>query len=259
MNSPLVVPKVTRYTKHSEIDEIASSIAIWWLSESSSIDSEIVDVEDFVATVLDKEIRWDSINEPPNRTCFASLTSETITLNSQHRGLFTEKPFILRSSLAHEVGHSILRHVEALDTNPDQPSLFEQDDAAQIRFHDSALRRFDLSNEEYLKIRSDLARIAAIDWEARQVLAELSNRLEPEWMFYQAEQFASCFLIPKNKLFECIADENSLTTWRSLYALAKRFEVSISMMCVRLQKLNLISLRGRQIIVTPQTLRLNLT
>jgi hypothetical protein len=31
------------------------------------------------------------------------------------------------------------------------------------------------------------------DDEARQKLLRLQDRLEPEWMFWQAEQFAACF------------------------------------------------------------------
>lgn len=258
MNLAVEIPKPSRYIKHSVIDQIANEVAKAWCSQNPSMAEDKIDIEDFVSHVLKKELDWEIIDEPANRTCFAALVGDKILLNANYRSLFAEKPFMLRSSLAHEAGHEILRHADKLYVDENQLSLFGDVESQQLRFHDSSLRRFDVSDEEYFEIRQRLARESAISPDARELLAALEDRLEPEWMFYQAEQFGSCFLIPKDRLFHYLESGLDLCQWRSLYALAEKFGVSISMMSVRLQKLGLISIDNKQIRLIPQTLRLSL-
>lgn len=254
MNFSVEIPRPSRYVRHIVIDEIANGIARMWVNESTSVTGDVIDVEDFVASALSKEIDWEMISEPPSRTCFAALVGDRILLNRRHESLFREKPFLLRSCLAHEAGHEILLHAEKLPINENQPSLFGDTQSGQLRFHDSSLRRFDVSNDEYLEIRRQLARQAAVNAEARELLASLDDRLEPDWMFFQAEQFASCFLIPKDRLFAALETGVNLGQWKSIYDLAEQFGTSVSMMCVRLQKLNLIALNGKEIRLIPTTL-----
>ena len=56
---------------------------------------------------------------------------------------------------------------------------------------------------------------------------------------YQAQYFASCLLMPKFKLNECIKNRD-LTNWSHLYAIADELGVTISNLTNRLQDLDLI-------------------
>ncbi|MEK7857221.1 MAG: ImmA/IrrE family metallo-endopeptidase [Acidobacteriota bacterium] len=251
MKFPVHIPKPSRFVTHAAIDEIASEIARHWIAESNSRPGDYLDVEDYAASVLGKDFDWEEIDEPAERTCFASLDGNRILLNRKYESLFKERPCLLRSSVAHEIGHVVLGHLEKLE-RANQPNLFGESHTRH-RFHDSSLRRYDIDKEEYLRLRISLARHAAVNDAARDMLASLDDKLEPEWMFYQAEQFASCFLIPKHLLFEALETKINLGMWRSLYQLAEVFGTSISMLCVRLQKLNLIKLEGKEISVVTAT------
>ena len=97
-----------------------------------------------------------------------------------------------------------------------------------------------------------MAKTALIDHTSREILNVLSDEMEPEWMYYQAEQFASCFLIPKDRLFEYLETGLDIAKSPILYDLAAQFGVSISMVSVRLQKLKLIAINGKEITLLPQ-------
>jgi len=51
------------------------------------------------------------------------------------------------------------------------------------------------------------------DEEARRKLLRFQDRLEPEWMFWQAEHFAACFLIPRDRLLECLNAGREVGIW----------------------------------------------
>ncbi len=61
-------------------------------------------------------------------------------------------------------------------------------------------------------------------------------------MFWQAEHFARCIAVPKDRLFEILEQEPLTSGWGSIYKLAKSFEVPPSSMTKRLEKLNLIEM-----------------
>lgn len=251
LNLSVDIPKPSRYVPHNRVDEIANEIARAY-RETSDIKSDTLNVESFVESVLEKEVLWQPIPEPENRVCFASIDSDRITLNENHRPLFDEKPFLLSSCLSHEIGHEVLGHVELLRTNDNQGNLFADSALSEFIFHDSAWRQFDVTREELAKVKSELAKTALVEQESRDILMTLSDKLEPEWMYYQAEQFASCFLIPRDRLGECLDTRLDITRWSILYDLAHQFGVSISMLSVRLQKLKLIEINGKEITLLPQ-------
>lgn len=251
LNLSIDIPKPSRYVPHSRVDEIATEIAGAY-REFGDIKTDTLSVESFVESILEKEVLWQPIPEPENRVCFASIDTNRITLNENHRFLFAAKPFLLHSCLSHEIGHEVLGHLELLRKDESQGNLFGDPATSEFVFHDSAWRQFDVTRDEIAKVKNELARMALVDQASQEILKIISDKLEPEWMYYQAEQFASCFLIPKDRLFECLETGLDITKWPTLYNLAAQFGVSISMISVRLQKLKLIEINGKEITLLPQ-------
>ena len=241
------VPKPSRYVSHSRVDEIAMEVSKAYRRSMGGKALDILDIEALITVVLEKPLIWDVIAEPSNRICFASIDHERITINANHRGLFDSKPFLLRSCLSHEVGHAILGHLSLMWTNEKQTSLFDNAPESNYVFHDSVWRQFGLTRQEILEVKNDLARTAWRNEQDRETLKMLTDRLEPEWMFFQAEQFASCLLIPKDQLLAWLENGGDITKWSTLYNLRDFFGVSISMICVRLEKLGLIEINDKQI------------
>lgn len=257
LNLSVDIPQPSRYVPHNRVDEIATEIARAY-REFADIKTDTLKVQSFVESVLEKEVLWQPIPEPENRVCFASIDTNRITLNENHRHLFDAKPFLLQSCLSHEIGHEVLGHLELLRKDKNQGSLFGDPETSEFVFHDSAWRQFDMTRDEVAKVKNDLAKTALVDQESREILNILSDKLEPEWMFYQAEHFASCFLIPRDRLFEYLERGIDLTKWPTLYSLRDTFGVSISMVCVRLEKLKLIEINNKQISLVPQAAKTSL-
>jgi Zn-dependent peptidase ImmA (M78 family) len=74
-------------------------------------------------------------------------------------------------------------------------------------------------------------------------------------MFWQAERFASCLLIPRDRLIECLNDGWEISSWLAIRRFAKHFEVSPSMMRVRLTKLGAIVIENGQPKIGPLLLQ----
>lgn len=246
------IPTPSQYVSHAKIDDIANEARKAFKSLSNE-SSDILDVESYIKLILNKDVIWKKIEETENRICLASIDIDKITLNESHRPLFESRPHLLRSSLAHEVGHDILGHLDLLRVDQDQQLLFDSLPEEEFIFHDSSWRMFSLTLEEMTEFKNGLAKTATVNESDREILRTVEDKLEPTWMFQQAEQFASCFLIPKYRLQALLDTEIDLTSWRTLYALADKFGVSISMMTVRLKKMNMIEIKGKQINLVPKS------
>lgn len=245
------IPKPSQYVSHKQVEEIATEMNKRYRVELNHPNGHIVDVMRFIDECLRINIIWEEIEEPPNRICFARLHQEdgehTITVNEKHRALFEAKPELLRSCLSHEVGHYILRHLENSSPTEEQNSLFEVEKQTTKYFHDSTWSQQGLSHQDFLKLKNDLAKTAWNNEKDRELLNHLEDRLELKWMYYQAEQFSSCFLVPQDKLYEYLNEGLDITKWPSLYALKDKFGVSISMIKVRLEKLGTIKVENKVI------------
>lgn len=250
-NLPIDIPKPSEFIKHSIIDDIANEVNKIYRIQLNDTSEQVSDVEKFIDSYLQINILWDEIAEPENRICFAKLSCEndeyTITLNENHRSLFDSKLFLLRSCLSHETGHYVLRHFEKMFSDESQRSLFGDDENQPKYLHDSAWSQLGLSRVDFINLKNHLAKTFWKNQQDRDLLKTLADRIEPQWMYLQAEQFSSCFLIPKDKLLGFLNNGLDLTNWQSLYLLKDTFGVSISMIVVRLEKLGLIKVIGKQI------------
>src|SRR5262249_40712182 len=109
----------------------------------------------------------------------------------------------------------------------------------------SSWGQYGLTKEEVITRKAavqELVKRALVNSEARQVIAQLQCVYEPEWMFWQAEQFSRCLLIPKDRLLEQLENPWDLSRWRDVYRLADAFGVSGTMMRTRLEKLDVIKI-----------------
>lgn len=81
----------------------------------------------------------------------------------------------------------------------------------------------------------------------RKILKNFDDHCEEEWMFWQAEHFAMCFLIPKDAILQILNSGYDVTSWKSIYNLGDEFGVPGSMMATRLKKLKAIEIHDKQI------------
>ncbi|MEW6732139.1 MAG: hypothetical protein AB1489_12495 [Acidobacteriota bacterium] len=242
-----IAPMPSRYIPHSKVEEIATACNKAYRSKCNNSQGYPVDVEAFIDLCLFKSIIYDDIEEPDGTIVFASYSQENdgiITINDRHRALFEKRPDILRSCIGHEAGHCILRHHEHDSFDENTLSLFSMDKPKLQRFHRSSWSQYGLTPDEIIQFKrqvEQLRQLAAISEPARRMLEQIEDRLEPDWMFRQAEHFSMCLLIPADQLSELIT-EIRFDSWPPIYRLAETFGVSISMMRVRLEKLNMLKI-----------------
>ena len=253
------VPKPSQWIKHSVIEEIATECSKKYRELQRHPNGFPVDVHAFADLDLEITIEEDNIEEPEGTIVFAKICPDPkaesryiITVNKLYKELFELRPDLLRACLAHEVGHFVLRH-HTWHVRPQNITPLFQDLEVQPRcLHDSALPPFAFTRDE---LNEWCKRAFKGDDEARQKLLRLQDRLEPEWMFWQAERFASCFLIPRDRLIECLNDGWEVSSWLAIRRFAEHFEVSPSMMRIRLSKLGAITIENRQPNVGPLLLQ----
>lgn len=244
--SIITLPKPTHeFTKLDSVEETATIFNKEY-RKAFSCDGFKVEIEDFIDQYFQIGILCDNIDEPEGTHIFANLDDDNgvkITINSKHQKLFDSKPEFLKSSIGHELGHFVLGHLKKINKGANNLSLFtNESDEPKVKkptLHRAYWKYNGLSSEEL----SALVKAAFQDEKARKILKMLDNKFEPDWMFYQAEHFSMCFLIAKDLLVERIEKENySFTSWHPVYNLAKAFDVSVTMMSVRLQKLGFLIL-----------------
>lgn len=236
------IPSPSQYVPHSTVEEIATHFNQEY-RELFSCDGMCVDVESFADQYFQISFLYDEIDAPEGAKVFARLDDDSgprITLNTKHQELFTNKPQFLKSTIGHEVGHFALQHFKKLTKGSNNLSLFGDEPVSpKPYFHRSSWKYNSLSSEDLLF----LLKAATQNEKARQLLKSLDDKFEPDWMFYQAEYFSMCLLISKDLLVKKIETENhSFESWHSIYRLAESFDVTPSMMRVRLEKLKFLKL-----------------
>lgn len=249
------VPKPSQWTKHDLVEEIATECNRVYRELQNHPDGFPADVKAFADLDLEITIVEDEIEEPGGTVVFAKICSDTeeegryvITVNVRYKQLFELRPDLLRACLAHEVGHFVLRHPEWHARPQNTAPLFGDVEIQPRCLHATSLRPYAFTREEL----SEWCRQAFLgDEEARQRLRRLEDRLEPDWMFWQAEQFAMCFLIPQDRVMDYLNAGGEVSSWPAIYRLAERFGVSPTMMKKRLVKMGAIVIENNRPKVGP--------
>jgi IrrE N-terminal-like domain len=242
------VPIPSRFNTDSRIDEIALAYNRAYRAAVENTAGFPLDMDRFIDR-MEIPVNWEKIDEPEGAMMLASYSPgsdsepESITINQCHAEFFDRRPDVYSNCLGHETGHRVLRHCEHLEFRASAVGMFSESDTKPRLFHRSSWNQFGMSREEVLerkRFEQELARFATVNDEARQTIERMRNRFEPEWMFWQAEHFSICLLIPKDQLLLQLESGWDFSSWSTVYRLAEIFRVSASMMKRRLVKLQII-------------------
>lgn len=244
------VPLASRYVSNKTIDDLALEAVQVFRSKNPDRQGSATDVEAFI-DLIEVSMLWDYIEEPEGAAFFASFCGDgdgLITVNQKHREFFDSRPDVYSACLGHEVGHCVLRHWEK-GAAQQSLSLFPELAPAPQLFHKSSWLQYGLTRDEVQKLKETeshfkqtLAKSALLSNTARETLQQMNDHFEPEWMFWQAEYFSLCLRIPRDKLQAQLEEGWNFNTWTPIYRLAERFQVSPSMMRLRLEKLGVIEI-----------------
>ena len=173
-------------------------------------------------------VLWDVIEEEPGEMIWGGLNPEerVIVINEKHRKEFEEKPGMERSTIGHEMGHWELYISKEAVGHPVLPGMIRPDSFVQ---RSSGGKR----SVEVIK-----ALIASEP--GREILRNIHARSDHRDEARAVNRFAAAISMPRD-MIRAEALKIDRTEWRNLYPLAKKFEVTITALKVRLQQLNLLS------------------
>lgn len=246
------VPEPSQWTSNPDIDQIALECNLLYREKCGNRRGFPVDVEQFADAVMEISVVQTYFDAPQGAVALARCKPDTrdatrfvIEFNEAHRKHFEEKPESKRTIGSHEVGHIVLRHHDKLN-QIQTPSLFDDFTPEPKFLHKTEWNHHAFSADE-LKSLCEMA--LGGDDRVRKFLQSFDDHFEEKWMFWQAEHFALCFLIPKDSLLNTLDSGFNPTNWREIYSLGEKFGVSGSMMATRLKKLNAIEIYGKQIVL----------
>ncbi|MEX1027786.1 MAG: hypothetical protein WD049_07240 [Candidatus Paceibacterota bacterium] len=191
-----------------------------------------VPIEEIVEQILGLDFDWDVIEEQPGEQILGGLdaANRKILLNETHKGLFDEKPGLLRSTIGHEAGHWDIDIDRSKLNHPKLPGFNVE--ASIVNRHASTSDR----TIEVLLTR------AATDERAYKLYKQLTEGQDTPEVKSAVDRYQSALLMPKWLMHEA-AERSDFTEWSTLYRIAELAQVNISNLTTRLQRLKLIYLR----------------
>lgn len=179
---------------------------------------------DLVADYLDLSIVWEDFDAVKDGVIAAKIypTRREIYINNAFPAI-RDNSGLYQSTLAHEIGHWLL-HIN----RDNSESAVAEISSIQVEIldHASAPQGGRALPEEVFLCRSL----------AGDKIKGVNQRTPEEWREWQAQYFASCLLMPLDKLEEVRRGRN-LTKWQHLGAIADELGVTISNLLNRLQDL----------------------
>jgi Zn-dependent peptidase ImmA (M78 family) len=210
--------KPARFITKPEITAIADRLLVEM--QDANCTPKWPQLADLVADYLDLSIVWEDFDAVKDGVIAAKIypTKGEIYINNAFPAI-RDNSGLYQSTLAHEIGHWVL-HIERdapASENTQQVELLDRANSSQ---GDRALP------EEVFLCRS-------LAGEKTKVVNQKTPEDGREW---QAQYFASCLLMPLDKLEEVRRGRN-LTNWKHLDAIADELGVTISNLRNRLQDL----------------------
>lgn len=244
-------PAPSKYVSHNLVEEVANQCIHVYRKEKADKRSYSIDPVK-LAEAFEIRLSWQTVAEPPDTIFFAAYTQHghegEIQINKTHKQFFETRPDVYRATVGHEIGHCVLNH-QAFGMAEDNGSLFPELESFVTYFHKSSWFPYGLSQAEVQRVKmlerqvqEKLVKRAAVDKKSRDQLKQLNPRFEPDWMFRQAEHFARCLLIPRDRVRDLLGKSWDFSSWSTVYKWAELFEVSASMMRIRLEKLGVIEI-----------------
>lgn len=189
-------------------------------------------IENFGLNIL-----YDKIEEKQGENILGGLNIEQklIVINESHMKVFKAKPGLENFTKAHELGHwDIFVRGRA---EGQFISLKCEFNKSEFFYRNSSMGK--------VTILSD----AWIDSDIYDVYKMYDRRKDHPHVESAVNRYASYLLMPRYFIKEYIAI-NNLMTWNNLYKMAEIFNVTISSLCVRLQKLKIIYIENKNIYKT---------
>lgn len=215
-----------RILRNQEIEETAQSRLAELQRQLGRPLSPPIPIDLIAEKVLGLDFLWEPIDELPGEKIFGGLIAKKrlIVLNENHKGLFVGKPGIERSTKGHEMGHWDL----FIDKGSlDHPTLFNVDGDGPFAFRSSPA--------------GDVAIIKMLDRDAegRELLRKIQSRADEPDEARAVNRYAAALSMPAD-MIRADALKIDRTQWPNLYRLAKKYEVTISALRVRLEQLGLL-------------------
>lgn len=197
----ITAPNPSQWTKYSDIDDTALICNQIYREKCNNKIGFPVDIEYFADAVLEASIEQTFFKVPTGAIVSARCMPDerdpsrfVIQFNEKHREFFEQNPPVHRAVGSHETGHIVLKHHNKLGCVL-TPSLFDDFKPEPKCLHKTEWKPDGITQEQ-IEVLRQLA--VKGNEEARAILLDMNNHLEEEWMFWQAEHFVKCFLIPKD-------------------------------------------------------------
>ncbi len=218
--------------KNKEIEEIVALRLADYETSNSKISFPVC--VDHIIEYCGLSILYDIIEEKPSEIIWGGLNieKELIVINEKYMNVFQEKPGLERFTKAHELGHWDIYARQAIE-NKNLSFDFREDVKKMVMRN---------SNQGLLSV----ILTAWIDEDVYSVYKEYTNRKDHPYVESAVDRYASCLLMPEHLIGDYVLS-NDLTIWKNLYRMAEQFKVTISALCVRLQKLNIIYIKDKKI------------
>lgn len=192
-----------------------------------------IPVDYLAEQILGLSLLWDEVDELPGEMILGAImpAKQLIILNERRRVFMDEHPGLERSTKAHEAGHWDL-YVDKATLG--HPVLFDDDDEGPFALRSSPV--------------GDVAIIKKLEEspEGRELLKQIDKRADEPDEARVVNRYGAAISMPR-ALIEEELKKIDRTSWPALYRLRERFDVTISALVVRLQQLDLLYIKGKQL------------
>lgn len=230
---------MTRIFRNEEVERIAESRLMEFENRHGKFASPCIPVDEIIED-CGLSILYEKIEERQGEKILGGLNvqEKIIVINESHMQLFNEKPGLERSTKAHELGHWDI-FVAKNQNNTDSLFGFCQD-----------LGGLSYRNSVSGKVISVLLD-AWTDQDIYQAYKIATAKKDHPNVASAVDRYASCLLMPK-RIISSYAEEGNLTNWKVLYKIADTLGVTISALCVRLERLRLVYIKDKKLYRTKE-------
>lgn len=226
-----------KYWRYEQIeDRVAKRLLEYQQNTGEKLEVPPVPIEKIVENdPFDLSISWETIEEKLGEDIFAGLRPKTkqIVMNEVKLKLFKEKPGLERFSMGHELGHWDLFTEKA---------GFNHDALPGLGTHTAFVCRE--STKGLVEILKDQG------FSKRDIQGFMSEYMKKQDVPHErraVNYYAGALLMPEDLVLKELENLQH-PNWDALYYFAeKRFKVTISALCVRLQILGLIYVQDGKI------------
>ena len=222
---------MNKIIKNDDIEALVRNRFQEYEGRNGVITSYKIPVEDIIIDA-GLNVEYDEIEEKPGEKFLAGLNVETksIIINSKHLRLFKEKPGLERSSMGHELGHWDI--FEKNKMNGDNITFEFYENSTEI------MHRASNTGKRCIVVN------IWVDDDVYKVVKKFERKKDHPYVASAVDRYANYLLLPTEKVLQ-YSEGVDLTVWRNLYGMTEAFDVTISSLSVRLQRMGLIFIKDR--------------